>query len=224
MGESSSVMRPAARESLDDPAHTRNRILSAAARLFSRRGFRGTTTRQIAEIVGILSGSLFHYFRSKDAMLFEVMLEAARSLCEQAEAVAASHPGAPERLRALICLQLECLAGESTRDFYAVLISEWRELDESSRPQLTLLRKRYFAIWHEALQRCAQQGLLRAEPKATQLALHGAINWANTWYEPGGRLNLESYASVLESFVLEREAARPESAAAASGLAGALPV
>jgi AcrR family transcriptional regulator len=189
---------------VDDPTHTRNRILGAAAQLFSRQGFRGTTIRQISEIVGILSGSLFHYFRSKHEMLAEVMHDAALSMCEQADAVIASRADAREQLRGLIRLQLECLAGEQRKDFYAVLISEWRELDEASKPRLTELRKRYFASWHSVLEDCARCGMLRAEPQATQLALHGAINWTNTWYESSGRLSLEDYTALLEDFVLER--------------------
>lgn len=188
----------------DDPADTRNRILSACAKLFSAHGFRATTIRAIAEIVGILSGSLFHYFASKREMLFEVMLQAAQSMCEQADTVAASAATPRERLGALIRLQLECLAGEHTKDFYAVLICEWRELDARSKPRLTELRRRYFAAWHRVLEDCACQGLLRAEPEATQLALHGAINWANTWYRPTGRLSLAQYGAILEGLVLER--------------------
>ena len=47
---------------------------------------RGTTTRAISEVVGILSGSLFHYFKSKDQMLFEIMHDAADSMCARADA------------------------------------------------------------------------------------------------------------------------------------------
>ena len=192
----------------ENSADTRNRILGAAAKLFSARGFRGTTTRAISQIVGILSGSLFHYFQSKHEMLVEVMQEAAQSVCEQAEAIAASAASPRERLRGLIWLQLQCIAGERTREFYAVLISEWRELDAAAKPRLTALRKRHFAAWHQVLSDCEQRGLLRADPHGTQLALHGAINWANTWYKPTGRMRLEDYAAVLENFVLERDTAR----------------
>src|SRR5882757_5262030 len=74
----------------DDPAPTRERILRAAAHLFRTRGYRGTTTRAISEIVGMLSGSLFHYFKSKEQMLFEVMHEGALSVCVRGDAVVAA--------------------------------------------------------------------------------------------------------------------------------------
>jgi AcrR family transcriptional regulator len=187
----------------DDVTLMRNRILSAAAHLFSQRGFRGTTTRAISEVVGILSGSLFHYFGSKDQMLFEIMHEAAHSMCVRAETVvtAAAEPRA--QFRGLLRLQLDCMLGEKSRNFYAVLISEWRELAPQYKPGLTVLRKRYFQAWHSVLEACEQQGMLRAEARTAQLVLHGAINWTNTWFRHDGRLSLEQYAEVLERLTLE---------------------
>ncbi len=188
-----------------DPSSTRPRILDAAARLFRQRGFHATTTRAISEIVGILSGSLFHYFRSKEQMLFEVMNEAATQLCDKAQAAVTPSTSPRGRLRALIRLQLECLISEGTRDYYAVMIAEWRELDAAAKPVLTARRVQYSAIWHSVLDECARAGLLRSDPHALQFVLHGAINWASTWFKPGGRLSLDDYAQILEDLVLERE-------------------
>jgi AcrR family transcriptional regulator len=187
----------------EDVAQMRNRILSAAARLFSQKGYRGTTTRAISEVVGILSGSLFHYFASKDQMLFEIMREAAHSMCVRAETVVTSATEPRAQFRGLLRLQLDCMIGEQSRDFYAVLISEWRELAPQYKPRLTELRKRYFDVWHSVLDTCEQQGMLRAEARTAQLVLHGAINWSNTWFRHDGRLSLEQYAEVLERLALE---------------------
>ena len=189
-----------------DPSNTRQRILDAAALLFRERGFHATTTRAISEIVGILSGSLFHYFRSKEQMLFEVMHEAATQLCDKAETAVATGGTARDKLRALIRLQLDCLIGAGTRDYYAVMIAEWRELDAAAKPQLTARRIQYSTIWHAVLDDCARAGLLRSDPHALQFVLHGAINWASTWFKPTGRLSLDDYARILEDLVLEPEA------------------
>ena len=182
----------------------RQRILIAAARLFRERGFHATTARAIAEIVGMLSGSLFHHFRSKEQMLFEVMNDAAIGLCERAETAVAAAADPRARLNALVRVQLECLVGEDSRDYYAVLINEWRHLDSGARRKLKAHRIQYSAIWQAVLEDCARLGLLRADAQVTQFALHGAINWATTWFKPSGRLSLEEYATLLENLVLER--------------------
>lgn len=74
---SAKAERPSAERPLPDaPASfsTRERILFDAAELFARRGFHATTTRQIADRVGIRQPSLFHHFASKDAIA-EALLE-----------------------------------------------------------------------------------------------------------------------------------------------------
>ena len=52
----------------------RDEILAHAAKLFSERGIAATTVRDIADEVGILSGSLYHYFDSKDAIANEIVV------------------------------------------------------------------------------------------------------------------------------------------------------
>ncbi len=180
----------------------RDKILRCAARLFRTKGYRATTTRAISEVVGILSGSLFHHFASKEQMLLEIMHEAASSMCARADEIANAVQTPVERLRGLIALQLDCLLGEARRDFYAVLISEWREVRTSNRLPLTAMRRRYFSAWLRVLEDCARAGILRADPQATAFALHGAINWANTWFKPSGRLSLDEYARILEQLAL----------------------
>src|ERR1041384_363145 len=55
------------------PNSTRRRILAEAASLFRRHGYRGTSTRQIAEAVGVKQPSLFHHFPNKQAILEELL-------------------------------------------------------------------------------------------------------------------------------------------------------
>lgn len=185
-----------------DRIKTRRRILNAAARLFSERGFHATTTRAISEIVGILSGSLFHYFRTKEQMLFEVMNEAAVQLCEAAGAIAGSEDDPRERLRALIRLQLKCLLEAETRDYFAVMIAEWRELDAAGKSALEVRRLEYVGIWNAALELCRRTGILGGDLQLSRLVLSGAINWSTTWFKPDGRYTLEEYVDFLEHMIL----------------------
>lgn len=194
----------------------RERILHAAARLFRERGYQRTTVRDIAERVGILSGSLFHHFRSKDEMLREIMREAALSVCIRAEELMVRHADPVHRLRALIALELDCVIAEPNKDFHAVLFIEWREVPEAAKPEFTMLRRRYARIWREVLDDCHRQGLLRCEPAAASHVLHGAINGAMTWFKPSGRYSMEQYGDILAGLVLD-VAAAPVPADAAPG-------
>lgn len=175
----------------------RERILNAAARLFRERGYQRTTVRDIASAVGILSGSLFHHFRSKEEMLIEIMRNAAITVCLRGEELASRKAPPLEQLRALIQLELGCVVGEPTTDYHGVLFFEWREVPKPARPELTTLRRRYRRTWRAVLDACARDGSLRCQPDAAVHVLHGAIMGAMTWFKSSGRYSLEEYGEIL---------------------------
>lgn len=180
----------------------RERILHAAARLFRKRGYNGTTVRDIAEEVGILSGSLFYHFKTKQEMLLDIMREAALSICLRAEAII-DHASPPlEQLRELIRLEIESVTNENRKDYHGVLFFEWREVPEAIKPEFTRLRKRYRRTWLGVLERCQAEGKLRCEPDAAILVLHGALGNVMTWYTPSGRYSTEEFGDILARLVL----------------------
>ncbi|MEV6926639.1 TetR/AcrR family transcriptional regulator [Dactylosporangium sp. NPDC051485] len=85
----------------------REAILDSAAALFARKGVAATTVRQIADEVGILSGSLYHHFDSKEAMVDEIVSSYLTDLQARYEAVLAREAGSRERLHDLVVASLE---------------------------------------------------------------------------------------------------------------------
>ena len=185
-----------------DNTVARERVLRAAAHLFRERGYQGTTVRDIAQAVGILSGSLFHHFRSKEEMLLEIMREAALSVCVRAEEILAHDANPTGRLRELISMELHAVLSDPRKDYHGVLFFEWREVPPALRSEFTVLRKRYRRSWLEVLRSCQAQGLLRCEPDAAALILHGALSNAMTWFTPAGRYSAKAYGDILAHLVL----------------------
>lgn len=175
----------------------RERILHAAARLFRQHGYQGTTVRDIGEAVGILSGSLFYHFRSKDEILLEIMRETALSLCLQAETVQSRVEDPGERVRQLIDLELEWMVGDVRQDHLAVLVFEWREAPEHARAELTRLRRRYDRIWMDALEQYGNAVPMRIPAAAAARILHGALMGAMTWFRPSGRYSALEFRDML---------------------------
>lgn len=175
----------------------RERILRAAAGLFRQKGFKGTTVRDIAEAVGILSGSLFHHFATKEEMLLEIMREAFISVSETHENVLASEADPVKQLRALIREELEATLSPERQDFHAVLYFDWREAPEAALPELKRLRKRYLASWKKALQACHEAGQLRCPPDIAEHVVYGALRDAMTWFRKGGRYSTEAFGDTL---------------------------
>ena len=182
---------------VDAAAVPRDRILHAAARLFRERGYKGTTVRDIADEVGILSGSLFHHFRSKEEMLLDIMREAALSLCISAEEVLSSLPSALERLQHIIDLELEWMMVDVKKDYLAVLVFEWREVPETGKPEFARLHKRYHDIWITVLEDYSESVPLRIPLDVAARILHGALMGAMTWFKVSGKYTAKEFRDML---------------------------
>jgi len=89
----------------------RDVILERAADLFARQGVAATTVREIADAVGILSGSLYHHFASKDEIVDAIVGSFMDDLVNRYDAVLASGHDAAQRLRGLVVASLETVAG-----------------------------------------------------------------------------------------------------------------
>ncbi len=85
----------------------RELILSTAAEMFARKGLRATTVRGIADSVGVLSGSLYHHFPSKDAIVDEVLSRYLDEIRARYAVVLASGKGPADSLHDLVVASLE---------------------------------------------------------------------------------------------------------------------
>ena len=87
----------------------RSELLAIAAGLFAERGFKNTTVRDIADAAGILSGSLYHHFDSKESMVDELLDSFQRSLWEEYDAIEASDRTPREKLEAVVRVSFDAI-------------------------------------------------------------------------------------------------------------------
>lgn len=186
---------------LFDPDTARGRLLAAAARLFRDKGYAGTTVRDIAGAVGILSGSLFHHFSSKEDILFAVMETVIAAMRQDLETALAGAPTPQARVRALIAVELAYLHGPAS-DATSVLFHDWRALSPERQAPLLQGRDAYFALWHETLAQARRAGLTTLEPEVLRQFLHGALAWTSFWYRPEGGLSLDALTDRALSLAL----------------------
>jgi AcrR family transcriptional regulator len=91
------VGRPRAVPDAGSPLSPREQILDAAAALFAEHGLSGTSTRAIAERVGIRQASLYYHFAGKDDLLVELLTRSVRPASTWCAASRTSSPSAPPR-------------------------------------------------------------------------------------------------------------------------------
>ncbi len=87
----------------------RDEIMAVAAAMFAERGVAATTVRDIGESAGVLSGSLYHHFSSKNEIVREVLADFMEQINRSFAAVAAASTSPEETVRGLVRATLECI-------------------------------------------------------------------------------------------------------------------
>ena len=194
-----------------DEGNRRQALLRAAARLFHRKGFAATSTRDIAAKAGMQSGSPFYHFKSKGDLLRAVMEEGLRAAGErQAQALDAlrmtagsAEAIAPEAaLRALIRTQFDILLGPGS-DFVPVMLYEWRSLTPRQRADVALLARAYEAPWVPVLEALREAGRLRVDVHLARLFILGALNWSAQWFDPKKAATLDDLTDAAMDLFLQ---------------------
>ncbi|MFB9261896.1 TetR/AcrR family transcriptional regulator [Bradyrhizobium erythrophlei] len=172
-------------------------LINEAARLFGSKGYENTSMRDIAAAVGILPGSLYHHFPSKEELFVAVYSFA---VSQSREAVNAAIEG---RMDPWTRLEAACIAhaqGLLERNrFAAVLVSH---LSVTSLPEeVATLRDSYESIFKDLISALTLPAGI--DQRIFRLGLLGAMNWAITWYRPGG----ETPASIVRKLlnIIRRE-------------------
>jgi len=164
------------------PDSRRAQILEHAAHLFGTRGFDRTSIRDIAAAVGMLPGSVYYHFASKEALLAAVYTDAIDQAIASVQDAAALHQDPWDRLEAAAVAHMHTLVGGGS---LAVVVTDSPNLPGAAREELIRQRHRYEAVFRALV---ADLDLPPGiHPSSFRLALLGALNWALTWYRPGGR-------------------------------------
>jgi AcrR family transcriptional regulator len=175
---------------ITDPASPKGRLLAAAAKLFREKGYSRTTVRTLAAEVGILSGSIFHHFKSKDEILFGVMNEVVAAMTVSLKTALSSAIDPRAKVRALISNELMFIHGK-TGDAVAVLVYEWRALSAEKQALILKDREIFDKLWFETLEEARHTGLTVVESDILRHLIHGAIAWSLYWYDEDGQLTME---------------------------------
>lgn len=187
------------RKSVDerDDGNRRRELVRSAARLFRRKGYDATTTRDIAAAVGMHSGSPFYHFKSKQALLCAVMEEGmGEGIAQQQQALEkAAAQDAEGRLRVLVRNHFEVLLGPAS-DFIPVMLYESRALTPRQRAVIAQLQSDYEAAWVPVLAALREQGRLRIDVKLARLFIFGALNWSAQWYDRKKGATLDELADA----------------------------
>ena len=184
-------------------SRSREDVVAAAGRLFSARGYHGTSMRDLASELGLIGSSLYSHIESKADLLVEVVERGAGLFQESADrAIAASGDGAT-RLRALVAGHVDVVLDHP--DEVRTFLNEADALDPSHRAWVLAARDRYEHAYRMALEAGANDGSLRRDldPRLAAIFLLSILNLLERWYRPNGRLSRRELVDEVLAFTLQ---------------------
>lgn len=183
------MVRPRA----DNYEERRQEILDGAAAMFAERGFDGTSIATIAQKCGVSKALLYHYYDSKEALLFDMLHSHCNLLVQTAEQAVDSETKPKDQLNKFV-KELMHLYMDS-RDKHIVLLNNLHCLPTEQQTEIKKLERRVIEIVKNLLSQLKPE---MSEPIKSSLAMYlmGAINWTYTWFKPNGSVSPDEFAEL----------------------------
>ena len=180
----------------------RQAILESAAKLFAETGFDRASMSQLAEACGVSKALLYHYYSSKDALLYDVIGEHLNELCGFVEAADDPKREPEARLQHLVAALLD--AYREADHQHQVQINAMKFLPAEQQEELKNLERRLVRLFAEAISAVEPalkdgRGLL----KPVTMSLFGMLNWHYMWFRTDGPIDREDYAHIASRLVID---------------------
>ena len=190
-------------------ATRREELLQIAGALFAQRGFKNTTVRDIADAAGILSGSLYHHFDSKESMVDELLSSFQSALFAQYGDILASDLDARSKVDAVVRASFDAIHVHHNE--VAIFQNDAAYLSGFDRfSYIERHNRRFREMWVDLLAEGTRTGVLRADldSELTYRFIRDTVWVAVRWYRPGGELTSQQVADQYLSILLDGIAAR----------------
>jgi AcrR family transcriptional regulator len=180
-------------------------ILERAAELFAAHGYRQTSMQDIGRAVGIMKGTLYHFYTTKELLLCDILREAIDPLQVAMDEIVATTIGPAEKLERLVEVFVRY-----HRDLQPYMVTFTREelgsvQDDERRADLQARQRRFERTWEDAVQDAMRAGAIRRDldHRLVTFGIIGMVNWMYQWYSPAGRVSSEDIAATFASMVLD---------------------
>lgn len=176
-------------------------IVEAAAALFASHGFNGASVADIAERCKTSKSLIYHYYESKEDVLYDVMISHVRALEAASSEALAGTIGAEQKLRHLAQLFMALYVGAADR--HKVLLNDLDYLPKIRRAEIVAVQR--------GLIESVRQLLVEIEPRlalqdgvslTAAMLFFGTINWTHTWYDPKGVIGQKKLADMAVDLTL----------------------
>ena len=177
-------------------------ILSLAAKLMAKKGYKGTSFQEIADNVGLHKSSLFHYFKNKGELLLRILEKPIEEVTTKLELILSDVTLSPEqKFQKAVDNHLSLLT--SYIDNVNVYLNDLRSLPEYSRNIYIIQRKKYEDNFQQIIEDMKKNGYFyNCDARLTTFGILGMLNWTSKWYKSGGRLSVREISDTFCRIIL----------------------
>jgi AcrR family transcriptional regulator len=175
-------------------------ILQAAAQLFAQRGFEGASMAELAQACKVSKPLLYHYYRDKQHILFDIADYYIDRLIAIVAQVRAEKLSPDTHLRALVTRFMQ--EYQHSQAQHMVLVQDVKFLADAQRAQIVAKERRVVNAVAQAISALKPRLSKRTLRVPLAMILFGMINWTFTWLRADGPLTYESMAKVVSDIFL----------------------
>ena len=177
-------------------------IVDTAARIFRRQGYAATTIQEVADEVGILKGSLYHYMKTKEDLLYRIISEIHEDALRNVTETSKRSGPAVQRLRHF--LEAHIANFEVNMDKISVYYSEYRHLEGERRRETLAKRARYEEFVCGMIRDGQSEGSFcpDIDPALAERAILTMANSVHMWFRPDGPWTVEIVARDITDIAL----------------------
>jgi len=175
-------------------------VLEHAARIFCEKGYEGASMRDLSRATGMSLAGLYHYFASKEELLYLIQKHTFRTIIENVRARLESSNDPAERIRIFIENHLEYSL--ANKEAMKVLVHEDETLKNEHGAEVRAIKREYYRICLDLLEDFQRARGLQFSGRMAVLSLFGMINWIYTWHNPRVDENAQGLARQMGDIFL----------------------
>lgn len=178
-------------------------ILANAATVFAEQGMEKASMSQIASFAGVSKSLLYHYYPSKDALIFAIIQSHLEDLDTAVAAVNIPLASPEERLRALVRATLDNYRDADNE--HKVQLNAGVALNDDQKAEIHAIERRIVKHFSAVLREInpSLESPERPLLMPVTMSLFGMMNWVYMWFRDGGAITRDDYADVATTLILE---------------------
>ena len=158
----------------------RDRVLKAAAHCFNRKGYSGTSLKDVADMLGLTDPALYYYVKNKEELVYLCYLRAADVGRDALERAVAEGGSGLDQARRYLRYHIESMVGDEGP---IAIMSEIPSLKPAHRDEVLQLSRRHSKNFEAILQRgIDDRSIEECDVRMTGNSIMGSVNWIPKWF------------------------------------------